>query len=90
MTDWTCPRISPQVTAALIGYSSTFMRFAMAVQPKNYLLFACHTVNLGAQLTQGYRYLNRHKLRDAFEEAGAAAKEKVETVENKAKDAVGK
>lgn len=49
--------ISGPMTAALIGYSSTFMRYAMAVQPRNYLLFGCHLVNFGAQTTQGYRYV---------------------------------
>ena len=44
------------MTLALTGYSMTFMRYAMAVTPKNYLLFACHFVNAGAQLTQGWRY----------------------------------
>jgi len=48
--------ISGQFTAALTVYSATFMRYALAVQPKNYLLFACHFVNFNAQLTQGYRY----------------------------------
>lgn len=33
------------------------MRFAMRVQPRNMLLFACHSVNAAAQLTQGFRYL---------------------------------
>lgn len=46
------------MTGALVIYSGTFMRYALAVTPKNYLLFACHFVNFGAQLTQGYRYLN--------------------------------
>ncbi|KAI9880403.1 MAG: hypothetical protein M1830_003443 [Pleopsidium flavum] len=46
------------MTAALTLYSGTFMRYAFAVTPKNYLLFACHFVNFGAQLAQGYRYLN--------------------------------
>ncbi|KAK2788507.1 pyruvate transporter mpc1 [Onygenales sp. PD_12] len=50
--------ISGQMTGALVIYSGTFMRYALAVTPKNYLLFACHFVNFGAQLTQGYRYLN--------------------------------
>ncbi|EDN07723.1 predicted protein [Histoplasma mississippiense (nom. inval.)] len=51
--------VSPaQMTGALVIYSGTFMRYALAVTPKNYLLFACHFVNFGAQLTQGYRYLN--------------------------------
>ena len=45
------------MTGALVIYSATFMRYSLAVQPKNYLLFACHFINEGAQLTQGYRYL---------------------------------
>ncbi|CAD6581973.1 MAG: pyruvate transporter mpc1, partial [Alectoria sarmentosa] len=49
--------ISGRMTGALILYSGTFMRYALAVQPKNYLLFGCHFVNFGAQLTQGYRYM---------------------------------
>ncbi|KAI9781420.1 MAG: pyruvate transporter mpc1 [Geoglossum umbratile] len=49
--------ISGRMTGALIVYSATFMRYSLAVQPKNYLLFACHFINEGAQLTQGYRYL---------------------------------
>lgn len=32
------------------------MRYSMAVTPKNYLLFACHFINFGSQLTQGYRW----------------------------------
>ena len=40
------------MTLTLTGYSSLFMRFAWAVQPRNYLLFACHTFNVGAQLNQ--------------------------------------
>ena len=39
-----------------------FMRFAIRVQPRNLLLFACHFVNEGAQLTQGYRFINYHYL----------------------------
>jgi hypothetical protein len=49
------------MTLALCGYSATFMRYAMAVTPVNYLLFGCHFVNFGAQATQGYRYLNYWK-----------------------------
>lgn len=51
-------RISPVMTGSLIIYAGTFMRYSLAVTPKNYLLFACHFVNAGAQLTQGYRYIN--------------------------------
>ena len=46
------------MTGALVVYSAVFMRYALAVSPKNYLLFGCHLVNEGAQLTQGYRYIN--------------------------------
>lgn len=49
------------MTGALTIYSATFMRYALAVQPKNYLLFACHFVNEGAQLTQGYRWMQYNK-----------------------------
>ncbi|KAK0731051.1 hypothetical protein B0H67DRAFT_563640 [Lasiosphaeris hirsuta] len=52
--------ISGQMTFALSIYSATFMRYSLAVSPKNYLLFACHFINEGAQLTQGYRYLDWH------------------------------
>jgi hypothetical protein len=46
------------MTAALCMYSATFMRYALAVTPKNYLLFGCHVVNFSAQTTQGYRFVN--------------------------------
>jgi len=46
------------MTLALLGYSGIFMRYALAVSPKNYLLFGCHVVNFTAQSTQAYRYVN--------------------------------
>jgi hypothetical protein len=49
------------MTGALVVYSATFMRYSLAVTPKNYLLFLCHFVNEGAQLTQGYRWMQHHK-----------------------------
>ena len=49
------------MTGALIVYSATFMRYSLAVTPKNYLLFLCHFVNEGSQLTQGYRWMQYHK-----------------------------
>ena len=54
------------MTAALTLYSATFMRYSMAVTPRNYLLLGCHFVNSGAQLTQGYRYLKYWKYVDLF------------------------
>ncbi|OXB76576.1 UNVERIFIED_CONTAM: hypothetical protein H355_011196 [Colinus virginianus] len=43
--------------AALCCYSLTFMRFAYKVQPRNWLLFACHLTNEVAQLIQGGRLI---------------------------------
>jgi hypothetical protein len=34
------------------------MSTAWRVQPRNYLLLACHTTNATAQSVQGYRFLN--------------------------------
>ncbi|PHH72355.1 hypothetical protein CDD82_6025 [Ophiocordyceps australis] len=86
--------ISGQMTAALCIYSATFMRYALAVTPQNYLLFACHFVNEGAQLTQGYRYLSYHnwggKEKTALESGVDAAKDKVEETADKVKDMASK
>ncbi|XP_026937282.1 mitochondrial pyruvate carrier 1 isoform X2 [Sagmatias obliquidens] len=49
--------ISGRMTFALCCYSLAFMRFAYKVQPRNWLLFACHATNEVAQLTQGGRLL---------------------------------
>ncbi|XP_032681386.1 mitochondrial pyruvate carrier 1 isoform X1 [Odontomachus brunneus] len=54
--------ISGKMTFALCLYSAMFMRFAIKVQPRNMLLFACHFVNEGAQITQGCRFINYHYL----------------------------
>jgi len=82
------------MTAALCIYSATFMRYALAVTPANYLLFLCHAVNETAQLTQGYRYLQYHKWggkeQEALEKAGDKAKGAVKEVESKVLEAVGK
>ncbi|PIL31926.1 hypothetical protein GSI_06630 [Ganoderma sinense ZZ0214-1] len=50
--------ISGPMTTALASYSMVFMRFAWRVQPRNYLLFACHATNATAQLVQGARFVN--------------------------------
>ena len=49
------------MTFALCVYSATFMRYSLAISPQNYLLFACHFINEGSQLTQAYRFMNWHK-----------------------------
>lgn len=46
------------MTAALSVYSAVFMRYSLAVTPKNYLLFGCHFINCSSQIIQGYRFLN--------------------------------
>ncbi|KAK7734891.1 hypothetical protein SLS63_004312 [Diaporthe eres] len=52
---------------ALTTYAFTFMRYSLAVTPKNYLLFACHFLNAGAQLTQSYRWTQYHYGEDSKE-----------------------
>jgi len=61
--------ISLPMTGTMVVYSSLFIRFAWAVQPRNYLLFACHTFNVGAQLNQLRRALE-YKIKN---EPGAEA-----------------
>lgn len=50
------------MTGALTLYSGTFMRYALAVSPANYLLFGCHAINFTSQLVQGYRYINYYHM----------------------------
>ncbi len=82
------------MTGALIVYSATFMRYALAVSPKNYLLFACHFVNEGAQLTQGYRWMQYHQWGGKEEQlklqAESGVKGAVAKVEEELKSAVEK
>ncbi|XP_030355063.1 mitochondrial pyruvate carrier 1 isoform X2 [Strigops habroptila] len=49
--------VSGRMTLALCFYSLAFMRFAYKVQPRNWLLFACHFTNEVAQLIQGGRLI---------------------------------
>lgn len=42
--------VSGPMTSALCVYSLLFMRFAWMVQPRNYLLLACHGSNESVQL----------------------------------------
>ena len=44
--------ISLPMTTSLALYSILFMRFAWLVEPRNYILFACHGFNEVVQLTQ--------------------------------------
>lgn len=72
-----------------MGYSTAFMRFSMAIQPKNYLLFACHFVNFGGQGTQAYRWVDYWYMggKPKWEKKQAELKAK-EGLINPAKDAI--
>ncbi|GMI40004.1 hypothetical protein TrCOL_g13882 [Triparma columacea] len=54
LMDMNKPRdmISPKMTGVMCVYSMLFMRFSWMVQPRNYLLFACHFSNEAAQIYQ--------------------------------------
>ncbi|WIA23548.1 hypothetical protein OEZ85_000279 [Tetradesmus obliquus] len=70
--------ISPNMTSAMCVYSCLFMRFAWMVQPRNYLLLACHASNETVQLYQLSRWYKWHnspegKEQEAREAASTAA-----------------
>jgi len=65
--------ISGPMTTALFSYSMVFMRFAWRVQPRNYLLLACHMTNSTAQGIQGSRFI-RYWYMGGKEEAEKAPK----------------
>ncbi|KER25665.1 hypothetical protein T265_06902 [Opisthorchis viverrini] len=63
------------MTTALMFYSLLFMRFAIVVQPRNLLLFACHITNETAQCVQMGRFIDywfvkseeqRERIRESF------------------------
>ncbi|KAG8123648.1 putative Mitochondrial pyruvate carrier protein [Naja naja] len=56
-----------KITVALSCYSLTFMRFAYKVQPRNWLLFACHFTNEIAQLIQGGRLIKHNHMYKCIE-----------------------
>ena len=89
------------MTAALCGYSGVFMRYALAVSPKNYLLFGCHVVNFSAQVTQGYRYINywhmggkektmEQKAKEGLTQAGGVLDKNAAKAEDAVKEGVQK
>lgn len=48
--------INERMSATQVVYSGLFVRFALAVQPTNYILAACHVSNVTAQLNQLRRW----------------------------------
>ena len=65
--------ISGKMTFALCCYSGVFMRFAYMVQPRNWLLAACHFTNECAQLTQGLARLINYEYLGGKEKTEATA-----------------
>ncbi|KAL8843601.1 MAG: hypothetical protein Q9170_000105 [Blastenia crenularia] len=82
--------ISGRMTTALTFYSATFMRYSVAVTPKNYLLFACHFINFGSQTTQGVRFLKywNYGGREEALKLQAKAKEGIQTAEKEGKSII--
>ncbi|KAI5451370.1 hypothetical protein NCC49_001679 [Naganishia albida] len=73
--------ISGVMSPTLAAYSAVFMRFAWRVQPRNYLLFACHATNAAAQLVQCGRFTNYWYM---------GGREKAHPVAARIEDAAGK
>lgn len=72
-----------------------FMRFAWRVQPRNYLLFACHATNATAQLVQegrfvNYWYFGGRENKKPIASAVDKAEDKVKAAADKVQEAVGK
>ncbi|EJD04128.1 UPF0041-domain-containing protein [Fomitiporia mediterranea MF3/22] len=89
--------ISGSMTTALACYSLVFMRFAWRVQPRNYLLFACHFTNATAQLVQDTRFVNywymggrEKKLVDAPEDARSKVVDAIKAAEAESKEVAKK
>eukprot|EP00887_Chlorella_sp_A99_P002284 scaffold10.g2284.t1 len=66
--------ISGNMTGAMCVYSLLFMRFAWMIQPRNYLLFACHASNECVQLYNMSRWVRAQPwaAQYGFAAAGAA------------------
>jgi hypothetical protein len=57
--------VSLPMTVSMTVYSALFMRFAWVVQPRNYILLACHAFNEVAQLNQlrrGYMFQRKREI----------------------------
>ena len=65
--------ISPNMTSVLCVYSLLFMRFAWRVQPRNYLLLACHACNEVVQGNNLRRHYQWKYSREALAKDEAAA-----------------
>ncbi|KAJ9102552.1 pyruvate transporter mpc1 [Naganishia friedmannii] len=81
--------ISGVMSPTLMGYSTIFMRFAWMVQPRNYLLFACHATNAAAQAVQCGRFVNYWHMggREKAHPVSARIEDAAGTVKDAATDA---
>lgn len=77
--------ISPNMTSAMCIYSCLFMRFAWMVQPRNYLLLACHASNETVQLYQLSRWYNWSNSEEGKAAAAAVAAQEAAAAAAKAK-----
>ncbi|KAL2204478.1 UPF0041-domain-containing protein, partial [Sarocladium strictum] len=78
--------ISGPMTGALCVYAVTFARYSLAVRPPNYLLFACHVINGGAQFTQMFRFV-KHNHMGGREALALEAEKAKDAVQGKAAEA---
>jgi mitochondrial pyruvate carrier 1 len=67
-------KINPKMTSVLCVYSLLFMRFAWRVQPRNYLLLACHACNEAVQANNLRMHMQWRYSRDALADDSAASK----------------
>jgi len=58
--------LSERMTFTLMCYSAMFMRFAWRVQPRNYMMIACHTANATAQGVLLFRKLTYIRQQNAI------------------------
>lgn len=63
------------MTGALTVYSGLFMRFAWRVQPRNYILLACHTANGSVQAYNFQRWFRWSQLEQQIEASKGAMPE---------------
>jgi len=62
--------INERMCATQVVYSGLFMRFAWAIQPRNFILLGCHTANVAAQTNQLRRW-GQHTLATDTDGQGA-------------------
>jgi len=63
--------INERMCATQVVYSGLFVRFAWAVQPRNYILASCHSCNVLAQLNQLRRWVAYNQESDPVNSSSA-------------------